>query len=132
MTVKQLVEDKALQKKIDIRKYVSGEVGMPTLTDIMAELDKPGLDPRGEVEKFEFDASIKTIEDLQVGMVVPGIVTNITKFDVHNDGLVHVSQMANRYVSDPSEVVKLHEHVMVRVTEVDLKRKRIALSMKQL
>ena len=138
VTVKQLVEDKALQKKIDIRKYVSGEVGMPTLTDIMAELDKPGLDPRGEVEKFEFDASIKTIEDLQVGMVVPGIVTNITKFGafvdigVHNDGLVHVSQMANRYVSDPSEVVKLHEHVMVRVTELDLKRKRIALSMKQL
>ena len=138
VTVKQLVEDKALQKKIDIRKYVSGEVGMPTLTDIMAELDKPGLDPRGEVEKFEFDASIKTIEDLQVGMVVPGIVTNITKFGafvdigVHNDGLVHVSQMANRYVSDPSEVVKLHEHVMVRVTEVGLKRKRIALSMKQL
>lgn len=138
VTVKQLVEDKALQKKIDIRKYVSGEVGMPTLTDIMAELDKPGLDPRGEVEKFEFDASIKTIEDLQVGMVVSGIVTNITKFGafvdigVHNDGLVHVSQMANRYVSDPSEVVKLHEHVMVRVTEVDLKRKRIALSMKQL
>lgn len=138
VTVKQLVEDKALQKKIDIRKYVSGEVGMPTLTDIMAELDKPGLDPRGEVEKFEFDASIKTIEDLQVGMVVPGIVTNITKFGafvdigVHNDGLVHVSQMANRYVSDPSEVVKLHEHVMVRVIEVDLKRKRIALSMKQL
>ena len=138
VTVKQLVEDKALQKKIDIRKYVSGEVGMPTLTDIMAELDKPGLDPRGEVEKFEFDASIKTIEDLQVGMVVPGIVTNITKFGafvdigVHNDGLIHVSQMANRYVSDPSEVVKLHEHVMVRVTEVDLKRKRIALSMKQL
>ena len=138
VTVKQLVEDKALQKKIDIRKYVSGEVGMPTLTDIMAELDKPGLDPRGEVEKFEFDASIKTIEDLRVGMVVPGIVTNITKFGafvdigVHNDGLVHVSQMANRYVSDPSEVVKLHEHMMVRVTEVDLKRKRIALSMKQL
>lgn len=138
VTVKQLVEDKALQKKIDIRKYVSGEVGMPTLTDIMTELDKPGLDPRGEVEKFEFDASIKTIEDLQVGMVVPGIVTNITKFGafvdigVHNDGLVHVSQMANRYVSDPSEVVKLHEYVMVRVTEVDLKRKRIALSMKQL
>ena len=134
--VVSLVEDKALQKKIDIKKYVSKEVGMPTLTDIMAELDKPGLDPRGEVEKFEFDASIKTIEDLQEGMVVPGIVTNITKFGafvdigVHNDGLVHVSQMANRYISDPSEVVKLHEHVMVRVAEVDLKRKRIGLSMK--
>ena len=138
VTVKQLVEDKALQKKIDIRKYVSGEVGMPTLTDIMAELDKPGLDPRGEVEKFEFDPNVKTADDLREGMELPGIVTNITKFGafvdigVHNDGLVHVSQMANRYVSDPSEVVKLHEHVMVRVTEVDLKRKRIALSMKQL
>ena len=136
VTVKQLVEDKDLQKKINITKYVTAEVGMPTLMDIMAELDKPGLDPRGEVEKFEFDASIKTIEDLQEGMVVPGIVTNITKFGafvdigVHNDGLVHVSQMSNRYISDPSEVVKLHEHVMVRVTEVDLKRKRIALSMK--
>ena len=136
VTVRQLVEDKALQKKIDVRHYVTAEVGMPTLTDIMAELDKPGLDPRGEVEKFEFDATIKTMEDLQEGMVVPGIVTNITKFGafvdigVHQDGLVHVSQMANRYVSDPNEVVKLHEHVMVRITEVDLKRKRIALSMK--
>ena len=136
VTVKQLVEDKALQKKIDIKKYVTAEVGMPTLTDIMAELDKPGLDPRGEVEKFEFDASIKEIGDLQVGMVVPGIVTNITNFGafvdigVHNDGLVHISQLADRYVSDPNEVVKLHDHVMVRVADVDLKRKRIALSMK--
>lgn len=136
VTVKQLVEDKALQKKIDIKKYVTAEVGMPTLTDIMAELDKPGLDPRGEVEKFEFDASIKEIGDLQVGMVVPGIVTNITNFGafvdigVHNDGLVHISQLADRYVSDPNEVVKLHEHVMVRVADVDMKRKRIALSMK--
>ncbi len=136
VTVKQLVEDKVLQKKVDIKKYVTTEVGMPTLTDIMAELDKPGLDPRGEVEKFEFDASIKTMEDLQVGMTVPGIVTNITKFGafvdigVHQDGLVHISQLADRYVSDPSEVVKLHEHVTVRVVEVDLKRKRIALTMK--
>ena len=136
VTVKQLVDDKALQKKIDIKKYVTKEVGMPTLTDIMAELDKPGLDPRGKAEKFEFDASIKEIEDLQVGMVVPGIVTNITNFGafvdigVHNDGLVHISQLADKYVSDPNEVVKLHEHVMVRVTDVDLKRKRIALSMK--
>ena len=138
VTVKQLVEDKVLQKKIDVKKYVSAEVGMPTLTDIMAELDKPGLDPRGKVEKFEFDASIKTMEDLQEGMVVPGIVTNITKFGafvdigVHQDGLVHISQLADRYVADPSEVVRLHEHVMVRVAEVDLKRKRIALSMKGL
>ena len=137
VTVKQLVADKELQKKIDIKRYVSAEVGLPTLTDIMAELDKPGRDPRGEVEKFEFDASIKTIDDLQVGMVVPGIVTNITKFGafvdigVHNDGLVHISQLANRYVSDPSEVVKLHQHVKVRIADVDHKRQRIALSMKE-
>ena len=136
VTVKQLVDDKALQKKIDIKKYVTKEVGMPTLTDIMAELDKPGLDPRGKVEKVEVEASIKEIEDLQVGMVAPGIATNITNFGafvdigVHNDGLVHISQLADKYVSDPNEVVKLHEHVMVRVTDVDLKRKRIALSMK--
>lgn len=138
VTVKQLVEDKALQKHIDVKHYVSENVGMLTLTDIMSELDKPGLDPRGKVEKFEFDPTIKAIEDLQVGMLVPGIVTNITKFGafvdigVHQDGLVHVSQMANRYVSDPSEVVKLHEHVMVRIVEVDLSRKRIALSMKNI
>ena len=138
VTVKQLVEDKALQKHIDVKRYVSEDVGMLTLTDIMSELDKPGLDPRGKVEKFEFDPTIKAIEDLQVGMLVPGIVTNITKFGafvdigVHQDGLVHVSQMANRYVSDPSEVVKLHEHVMVRIVEVDLSRKRIALSMKNI
>lgn len=136
VTVKELVADKALQKKIDVRRYVTAEVGMPTLTDIMAELDKPGLDPRGEVEKFEFDASIKTMEDLRPGMVVPGIVTNITKFGafvdigVHQDGLVHVSQLADRYVKDPAEVVKLHEHVMVRIAEVDMQRKRIGLSMR--
>ena len=135
VTVKQLVENKELQKKIDIKKYVSAEVGIPTLTDIMAELFKPGLDPRGKVEKFEFDASIKTMEDLRVGMVVPGIVTNITNFGafvdigVHQDGLVHVSQLTDRFVSDPNEVVKLHQHVRVRVADVDLKRKRISLSM---
>ncbi len=135
VTVKQLVDNKELQKKIDIKKYVSAEVGIPTLTDIMAELFKPGLDPRGKVEKFEFDASIKTIDDLRVGMVVPGIVTNITNFGafvdigVHQDGLVHVSQLTDRFVSDPNEVVKLHQHVRVRVADVDLKRKRISLSM---
>lgn len=136
VSVERLIEDKALQKEIDVRRYVCDEVGMPTLTDIMAELDKPGLDPRGKVEKFEFDASIHAMEDLQEGMVVPGIVTNITKFGVfvdigvHQDGLVHISQMADRYVSDPSEVVSLHEHVRVRIVEVDLRRKRISLSMK--
>lgn len=135
-TVKALIADKALQQRIDIKRYVTQEVGMPTLTDIMSELDKPGRDPRGEVEKFEFDPNIHSIEDLREGMQVPGIVTNITKFGafvdigVHQDGLVHISQLANRYVSDPSEVVKLHQHVMVRITEVDLKRHRIALSMR--
>ena len=135
VTVKQLVDNKELQKKIDIKKYVSAEVGIPTLTDIMAELFKPGLDPRGKVEKFEFDASIKTMDDLRVGMVVPGIVTNVTNFGafvdigVHQDGLVHVSQLTDRFVSDPNEVVKLHQHVRVRVADVDLKRKRISLSM---
>ncbi len=135
VSVKQLVDDKALQKQIDIKKYVTADVGIPTLTDIMTELYKPGLDPRGEVEKFEFDSSIKSIEDLQVGIVVPGIVTNITNFGafvdigVHQDGLVHISRLASRYVSDPNDVVKLHQHVTVRVVDVDLKRKRISLSM---
>lgn len=137
VTVRQLIEDKSLQRHIDLRAYVSGDVGMPTLKDIMTELDKPGLDPRGKVEKFEFDPNVKSMEDLREGMLLPGIVTNITKFGafvdigVHQDGLVHVSQMADRYVKDPSEVVKLHQHVKVTVTEVDLKRHRIALSMKK-
>lgn len=137
VTVRQLIEDKSLQRHIDLRAYVSGDVGMPTLKDIMTELDKPGLDPRGKVEKFEFDPNVKSMEDLREGMLLPGIVTNITKFGafvdigVHQDGLVHVSQMADRYVKEPSEVVKLHQHVKVTVTEVDLKRRRIALSMKK-
>ena len=137
VTVRQLIEDKSLQRHIDLRAYVSGDVGMPTLKDIMTELDRPGLDPRGKVEKFEFDPNVTSMEDLREGMLLPGIVTNITKFGafvdigVHQDGLVHVSQMADRYVKEPSEVVKLHQHVKVTVTEVDLKRRRIALSMKK-
>jgi protein Tex len=135
VTVKQLIDDKALQENIDIKRYVTQDVGIPTLTDIMAELDKPGLDPRGQVEKFEFAANVKKPEDLQVGMVLPGIVTNITNFGafvdvgVHQDGLVHISKLSDRYVTDPNEVVKLHQTVMVRVEDVDLKRRRIALSM---
>ena len=109
---------------------------MPTLTDIMKELEKPGLDPRSQIEEFEFAAGINTIDDLNIGMELPGIVTNITNFGafvdigVHQDGLVHISQLANRYVSDPNEVVKLHQHVMVKVVEIDKKRKRISLTMK--
>ena len=137
-SVAQLITDKERQKHIDIRQYVTKEIGLPTLTDIMKELEKPGRDPRGEAETFEFDDRVHEIEDLQVGMVLPGIVTNITKFGafvdigVHQDGLVHVSRLANKFVSDPNEVVKLHQHVQVKVTEVDIERKRISLSMRDI
>lgn len=109
---------------------------MPTLTDIMAELEKPGRDPREHLEEFEFDPNVNTPDDLVEGMVLPGIVTNITNFGafvdigVHQDGLVHISQLANKFVSDPTLVVKLHQHVMVKVIGVDHKRNRISLSMK--
>ena len=135
-TVEELIKDKDRQKAIDLKRYVGGEVGMPTLTDIMHELEKPGRDPREQIEEFEFDPNVKEVDDLMVGMELPGIVTNITKFGafvdigVHQDGLVHVSQMADRYVSDPSQVVHLHQHVRVRVIEVDLRRNRISLSMR--
>ena len=137
-SVAQLITDKERQKHIDIRQYVTKEIGLPTLTDIMKELEKPGRDPRGEAETFEFDDRVHEIADLQVGMVLPGIVTNITKFGafvdigVHQDGLVHVSRLANKFVSDPNEVVKLHQHVQVKVTEVDTERKRISLSMRDI
>ena len=135
-TVAQLIADKGKREAIDLRRYVSGTVGMPTLTDIMQELEKPGRDPRGQVEEFSFDDSVRTVDDLHEGMVLPGIVTNITNFGafvdigVHQDGLVHISQLADRYVSDPTAVVRLHQHVKVRVIEVDRKRNRISLSMK--
>lgn len=135
-TVKELMQNAELRKRIDIKKYVTAEVGLPTLTDIMNELEKPGRDPRAEIETFEFDPNVHTPADLIVGMILPGIVTNITKFGcfvdigVHQDGLVHISQLTNRFVSDPTEVVKLHQHVKVRVTEVDTRRNRISLSMK--
>ena len=136
-TVKELMQDKQRQQAIDIRRYVTAEVGLPTLTDIMKELEKPGRDPREQLEEFAFDARVHTIDDLVVGMELPGIVTNITNFGafvdigVHQDGLVHISQLANRFVSDPNEVVKLHQHVRVKVVEIDHHRNRIALSMKQ-
>ncbi len=137
-TVADLINNKEKRAAIDIKKYVTADVGMPTLTDIMHELEKPGRDPREQIEEFEFDDSVQTIDDLQEGMELPGIVTNITNFGafvdigVHQDGLVHVSQLADRYVSDPTQVVRLHQHVRVRVTAVDLRRKRISLSMKGL
>ena len=112
-------------------------VGLPTLNDILAELEKPGRDPRQPIQEFRFSDSVHTIDDLGEGMELPGIVTNITNFGafvdigVHQDGLVHISQLADKFVKDPNEVVKLHQQVMVRVTEVDLRRGRIALSMRK-
>jgi uncharacterized protein len=136
LTVAKLIASPDLQKKIDLKEYVEETIGLPTLTDIMSELEKPGRDPRGEVEAFEFDKSVHTIDDLVEGMELPGIVTNITNFGafvdigVHQDGLVHISQLADHFVSDPTQVVRLHQHVRVRVKEVDHRRHRIALSMK--
>lgn len=135
-SVIELIKDKDKRKSINLDKYVTETVGMPTLNDIMAELEKPGRDPREHLEEFEFDPNVNTIDDLVKGMVLPGIVTNITKFGafvdigVHQDGLVHISQLANRYISDPAQVVKLHQHVMVKVIDVDHRRNRISLSMK--
>ena len=135
-TLAELIASTERRNNIDIKHYVTQSVGMPTLTDIMNELDKPGRDPRGQAEEFEFDPNVTSTDNLAEGMELPGIVTNITNFGafvdigVHHDGLVHISQMADRYVSDPTEVVKLHEHVRVRVIEVDRKRERISLSMK--
>lgn len=135
-TVAELMADKAKRASIDIKNYVSEKVGIPTLADIMCELDKPGRDPRSEIETFEFDDSINDIKDLRKDMVLNGKVTNITKFGafvdigIHENGLVHISHLSDRRVSDPSRVVHIGQHVRVKVIEVDLDRKRIALSMK--
>jgi len=135
-SVADLISNKEKRSQIDIRHYVTDTIGLPTLTDIMKELEKPGRDPREQIEEFEFDPNVQTTEDLHEGMELPGIVTNITNFGafvdigVHQDGLVHISQLADRYVSDPTQVVRLHQHVRVRVLEVDLRRHRISLSMK--
>ncbi len=134
-TVADLIAHRSLRQKINLKRYVGGDVGMPTLQDIMRELDKPGLDPRGKAQPFEF-AAVRNIEDLAPGMVLPGIVTNITNFGVFVDigvkasGLVHISQMADRFVRNPADVVRLHQQVRVRVLEVDLERQRVALSMR--
>lgn len=135
-SVSDLINNKDKRDAIQLAKYVTPDVGMPTLTDILAELEKPGRDPREQLEAFEFDKNVSTIDDLVEGMILPGIVTNITNFGafvdigVHQDGLVHISQMANRRIAHPLDVVKLHQHVTVRVIEVDHRRHRISLSMK--
>ena len=135
-TVEDLIKDKEKRGRIDIRRYVTATVGIPTLTDIMKELEKPGRDPRQQIEEFEFDPNVTTIDDLAEGMILPGIVTNITNFGafvdigVHQDGLVHISQLADKYVRDPNDVVHLHQHVLVKVKEIDYRRNRISLTMK--
>lgn len=135
-TIAQLISDKEKRNGIKLEKYVTETVGMPTLNDIMKELDKPGRDPRSEVEVFEFDKNVKEVSDLIPGMELNGIITNITNFGafvdigVHQDGLVHISQLADKFVSDPTKEVKLHQHVKVRVLEIDTKRNRISLTMK--
>jgi uncharacterized protein len=137
LKVNDLLLSDVQRKKIDLNKYVTDSVGMPTLTDILAELAKPGRDPRDRFEIFKFMQGIEKIEDVQPGMSLPGVVTNVTAFGafvdvgVHQDGLVHISQLANRFIRDPNEVVKVHQHVTVKVLDVDLERKRISLSMKQ-
>jgi uncharacterized protein len=137
-SVADLINNKEKRQAIRPERYVTNDVGLPTLTDIMKELEKPGRDPREQIEEFEFAKGIETVDDLAEGMELPGIVTNITNFGafvdigVHQDGLVHISQLADKYVKDPNDVVKLHQHVTVRVMEIDRRRNRISLSMKGL
>lgn len=137
-SVADLIADADKRANIDLNKYVTAEVGLPTLTDIMKELAQPGRDPRGETEEFHFEESVHTIDDLQAGMVLPGVVTNISAFGafvdvgVHKDGLVHISEMADRRVNNPQEVVKLHQHVKVRVIDIDRARGRIQLSLRRI
>lgn len=134
--VSDLMSNKSLREKIDINRYTTAEVGIPTLTDIMNELDKPSRDPRQQLKAFEFSNDVKELEDVREGMILPGIISNITNFGcfvdvgVHTKGLVHISELADRFVKDPTEVVQLHQHVMVKVIAVDLERQRLSLSMK--
>ena len=134
--VGDLISNPQLRQQVDIHRYVTDTIGIPTLTDIMQELEKPGRDPREQLEAFEFDPNVKEVDDLVEGMILPGIVTNITNFGafvdigVHQDGLVHVSQLAKKFVKDPNDVIHLHQHVKVKVLQVDRRRNRISLTMK--
>ena len=135
--VTQLIADKSLRTRIEMEKYITPTVGLPTLKDILQELDKPGRDPRDTIQVFEFDRNVRTINDLREGMTLPGIVSNITNFGafvdigIKENGLVHLSQLANRFITDPTEVVSIHQHVTVKVLSIDLERKRIQLTMKE-
>jgi len=134
-SVNDLIENEELRKQINLKEFVSGTIGIPTLTDIMKELSKPGRDPRQEFDLFEFDRNISDINDLQVGMVLTGVVVNIAAFGcfvdigVHQEGLIHISQLSKKRIKDPHSVVKLNQKVKVKVLEVDVRRKRISLSM---
>ena len=133
-----LIKNESIRKSIKLEQYASEKIGMPTLNDIMNELAKPGRDPRTKIKVFEFDKNLYSINDIRIGMEVPGIITNITNFGafvdigIKQDGLVHISNMADRYISDPGEVVSLHQHVKVRIIDLDIPRKRIQLSMKDI
>jgi uncharacterized protein len=137
-SIEELISNEQTRNSIDLSKYVTDQVGLPTLTDIIKELAQPGRDPREEIEEFHFDESVHTIDDLQIGMVLPGIVTNISAFGafvdlgIHKDGLVHISEMADRRISNPQEIVKLHQHIRVRVIDIDKNRGRIQLSLKNI
>lgn len=137
-SVADLIKNKELRSQIDIKNYVTDTVGLPTLTDILQELDKPGRDPRQKIQVFEFDKNVQTIDDLREGMELPGIINNITNFGcfvdigIKENGLVHISQLADKFVSDPTTVVSMHQHVRVRVLSIDHERKRIQLTMKGL
>ena len=137
-SIEELISNEQTRNNIDLNKYVTDKVGLPTLTDIIKELAQPGRDPREEIEEFHFDESVHTIDDLQIGMVLPGIVTNISAFGafvdlgIHKDGLVHISEMADRRITNPQEIVKLHQHIRVRVIDIDKNRGRIQLSLKNI
>ena len=136
-TVNELIENKEIRAKIKPEEFITKEFGLPTINDILKELEKPGRDPRTKFDFFEFDKNITTMNDIHVGMTLKGIITNITAFGafvdlgVHQDGLIHISQMTDRFISDPNEVVKLNQKVEVKVLEVDINRKRIQLTMKK-
>lgn len=137
-SIEELISNEQRRNNIELNKYVTDKVGLPTLTDILKELAQPGRDPREEIEEFHFDESVHTIDDLQIGMVLPGIVTNISAFGafvdlgIHKDGLIHISEMADRRISNPQEIVKLHQHIRVRVIDIDKNRGRIQLSLKNI
>ena len=138
LTIKELIQNKEVLKQIDLKKYITATIGLPTLKDIIKELEKPGLDPRGSAKTFEFDDRLKTIEDVREGMILPGIITNVTNFGafvdigVKENGLVHISQISNTFISNPADVLSLNQQVSVKVLEVDIHRKRINLTMKDL